>query len=130
MVGWPGLERIEYWLQPDGGTEGKLADDDPAWAKAKWEPGTIDPPPADWGGNLPGGVLPKGVWGFTKAGKPREWPLRYSIAHWTVNLDDVAPGKYELRVRTVDKNDFAQPEPRPNPRSGLNRIQCKLFEVK
>ena len=39
------------------------------------------------------------------------------------------PGKYELRVRTVDKNGFAQPEPRPNQRSGKNRVRCKLLEV-
>lgn len=130
MVGWPGLERVEYWLRPDAGADGKLADDDPAWTKALWKPGSIDPPPTDWGGDLPDGVLPKDVWGFTKDGKPKEWPLRFSIAHWTVTLKDMKPGKYEVRVRTVDKNGFAQPEPRPNPRAGRNFIQCKLFEVK
>ncbi len=34
-----------------------------------------------------------------------------------------------LRVRTVAKNGFAQPEPRPVQQSGLNRIQCKQFIV-
>src|SRR5262249_17657563 len=58
MVGWPGLERIEYWLRPEAGANGKLADDDPAWAKAEWKAGVIDPPPKDWGGGLPNGVLP------------------------------------------------------------------------
>lgn len=130
MVGWPGLERVEYWLRPDAGTDGKLADDDPAWAKAVWKPGLIDSPPRVWGGELPDGVLPKDVWGFAKDGKPKEWPLRFSVAHWTVMLKDVKPGKYELRVRTVDKNGFAQPEPRPNPRAGRNFIQCHLLEVK
>jgi DMSO/TMAO reductase YedYZ molybdopterin-dependent catalytic subunit len=129
MVGWPGLERVESWLRPDAGTGGKLADDDPAWAKAEWKPGAIDPPPADWGGGLPDGVLPKDVWGFGPDGKPREWPMRFSVAHWTVTLKDVKPGKYELRVRTVDRNGFAQPEPRPNQRSGRNLVQCKLFAV-
>lgn len=124
MVGWPGLERIEYWLRPDAGTGGKLADDDPAWAAATWTPGRIDPPPADWGD-----VRPQDIWGFTADGKPKEWPLRYSVAHWTVVLKDVKPGKYELRVRTVDKNGFAQPEPRPNQRSGQNRVACKLLSV-
>ncbi|MEO2090355.1 MAG: hypothetical protein ABGY75_12790, partial [Gemmataceae bacterium] len=109
-------------------TGGKLAEDDPAWAKAVWHLGVIDPPPKDWGG-LPDGVLPKDVWGFTAAGQPKEWPLRYSIAHWTVTLKDLKPGRYELRVRTVDKNGFAQPEPRPGQRSGKNLVKCKLFSV-
>lgn len=127
MVGWPGLERVEYWLRPDAG--GKLADDDPAWAKAVWQPGVIDPPPADWGGGLPDGVLPRDVWGFDKTGQPKEWPLRYSVAHWTVTLTGAQPGKYELRVRTVDRNGYAQPEPRPNQRSGKNEVQVKRIEV-
>ena len=129
MVGWPGLERVEYWLRADAGTGGKLADNDPAWAKAEWQPGVIDPPPKDWGGGLPDGVLPRDVWGFAADGQPKEWPLRYSVAHWTVALKDVKPGKYELRVRTVDRNGFAQPDPRPNQRSGKNLVQCKLFTV-
>lgn len=130
MVGWPGLQRVVYWLRPHSGTEGKLAEDDPAWAQAEWKPAMIDPPPTDWGGGLPDGVPPQNVWGFDKTGKPMEWPLRYSIAHWTVVLLDLKAGRHELRVRTVDKNGFAQPEPRPNQRSGKNRVQCKLLEVK
>lgn len=129
MVGWPGLERVEYWLRADASTGGKLAEDDPAWATAEWHPGVIDPPPKDWGGGLPDGVLPKDVWEFTAAGQPKEWPLTYSVAHWTVTLKNLTPGKYELRVRTVDKNGFAQPEPRPGQRSGKNLLQCKLFSV-
>jgi DMSO/TMAO reductase YedYZ molybdopterin-dependent catalytic subunit len=130
MVGWPGLERVEYWLRPDAGADGKLSADDPAWAKAEWRPGGIDPPSADWSAWLPAGVPPKTVWGFGPDGKPTEWPLRYSIAHWTVTLADLKPGKYELRVRTVDRNSYAQPEPRPGPPSGMNAVACKLFEVK
>jgi hypothetical protein len=129
MVGWPGLERVEYWLRPAARTDVKLADNDPAWEKADWMPGVIDPPPIDWGGGLPAGVLPQDMWGFENAGKPKEWPLRYSIAHWTVVLNDVKAGIYEMRVRTVDKNGFAQPEPRPNQRSGQNRVRCKQLQV-
>jgi DMSO/TMAO reductase YedYZ molybdopterin-dependent catalytic subunit len=130
MVGWPGLDRIEYWLRPETGTHGRIADEDPAWKTAKWLPGEIDPPPDDWGGGLPNGVLPKDVWGFDpKTGKPKEWPLRCSIALWSVSLNDLKPGGYELRVRTVDKNGFAQPEPRTYQKSGRNGIQCKQFMV-
>jgi DMSO/TMAO reductase YedYZ molybdopterin-dependent catalytic subunit len=130
MVGWPGLKRVEYWLRVDPGTKGKLADDDPAWAMAVWKEAIIDPPPADWGGGLPDGVLPKDVWGFDERGRPKEWPLRYSIAHWSLNLPGLKAGDYELRVRTVDANGFAQPEPRPYQKSGRNLVQCKLLKVK
>ena len=130
MVGWPGLERIEYWLRPESGTHGVLADDDPAWKTAQWRPCTIDPPPTDWKTGLPDGIYPKTIWGFDRAtGAPKEWPMRFSIALWSLSLGALRPGGYELRVRTVDKNGFAQPEPRPVQQSGLNRIQCKQFIV-
>jgi hypothetical protein len=130
MVGWPGLERIEYWLRPEAGTHGRIDDDDPAWNTAEWRPCTIDPPPLDWGGGLPEDVKPTQVWGFGPDGKPKEWPMRFSIALWSVKLKVLKPGGYEFRVRTVDKNGFAQPEPRPfHQRSGLNAIQCKQFVV-
>ncbi len=34
LVGWSGLKRIEYWIRPDAGNHGKLAEDDPAWQTA------------------------------------------------------------------------------------------------
>jgi DMSO/TMAO reductase YedYZ molybdopterin-dependent catalytic subunit len=129
MVGWSGLKRVEYWLRPDNGTHGKLADDDPAWQKAKWEPCALDGPPTDWGGSLPNGVLPKDVWGFDGTGKPKEWPLRFSVAPWRVTLKGLEPGAYEFRVRSIDLNGFAQPEPRPYPKSGRNEIQYRPIMV-
>ena len=44
-------------------------------------------------------------------------------------LKDLSPGAYEFRVRTVDLNGFAQPEPRPDPKSGRNEIQAKTILV-
>lgn len=130
MVGWSGLKRVEYWLRPDAGRHGELAEDDPAWQTASWKPCAIDPPPDDWGGSLPGGVLPRDVWGFDRrTGRPREWPLRFSVATWSVTLKDLPPGAYEFRARTVDLNGYAQPEPRPYPKSGRNEVQCKTFLV-
>jgi len=129
MVGWSGLKRVEYWLRPDTGKHGVLADDDPAWQTAKWEPCVIEPPPTDWGGNLPKGVLPKDVWGFNAEGKPKEWPMRFSIAPWSVTLKGLKPGAYEFRARSIDLNDFAQPEPRPYQKSGQNQIQHREFMV-
>jgi DMSO/TMAO reductase YedYZ molybdopterin-dependent catalytic subunit len=129
MVGWPGLERVEYWLRPEAGTHGKIADDDPAWKSAEWHSCAIDPPPDDWGGGLPEGVLPGQVWGFGADGRPKEWPMRYSVAPWSATLEGLKPGGYEFRARTVDRNGFAQPEPRPYQKSGHNAIACKQFVV-
>jgi DMSO/TMAO reductase YedYZ molybdopterin-dependent catalytic subunit len=130
VVGWSGLARVEYWLRPDAGTHGRLADDDPAWQAAKWLPCRLEPPPDDWGGSLPEGVLPRDVWGFNPAtGKPKEWPLRFSHALWSVTLKGLAAGAYEFRVRSVDPNGFAQPQPRPYPKSGRNEIQYKPVVV-
>src|SRR5262249_55870323 len=81
MVGLSGLRRGGDGLRPAG--KAPLRDDDPAWAAAKWLPCELAPPPKDWGGALPKGVLPGGVWGFDpKTGQPREWPLRYSWGLW------------------------------------------------
>jgi DMSO/TMAO reductase YedYZ molybdopterin-dependent catalytic subunit len=130
VAGWPGLKRIEYWLRPDTGKHGKLAADDPAWQSAKWQPCRIDPPPDDWGGNLPNGVMPKDVWGFDpEKGRPKEWPMRYSLVRWRVTLTGLAAGAYEFRVRTIDLNGFAQPEPRPYLKSGRNEVQYKPIVV-
>ncbi len=129
MVGWPGLERVEYWLRAEAGTHGVIADDDPAWKTAEWHPCAIDPPPDDWAGALPEGISPSRIWGFGADGKPREWPMRHSIALWSATLDGLKLGGYEFRVRTLDKNGFAQPAPRPDPRSGRNAVACKQFVV-
>jgi DMSO/TMAO reductase YedYZ molybdopterin-dependent catalytic subunit len=130
MVGLSGLRRVEYWLRSGDGKTA-LRDDDPAWGKAQWRPCELAPPPKDWGGTLPKGVLPAGVWGFDpKTGQPREWPMRYSWGLWSVTLRDPKPGSYEFRARAVDQNGFAQPEPRPYPKSGRNEIQSRLITVK
>ncbi len=130
VAGWGGLKRVEYWLRPETGKHGDLPDDDPAWLTAKWLPCRIEPPPKEWGGSLPDGVMPKDVWGFDPAsGQPKEWPLRYSLVAWNVTLKELPAGAYEFRVRTIDQNGFAQPEPRPYPKSGRNEIQYQPILV-
>ncbi len=129
MVGWPGLERVEYWVRPTANPVRDLAPEDPAWKEARWTRAEIEPAPSDWAGQLPEGVLPSGVWGFAGDGRPKEWPIRYSLAYWNATLRGLKPGKYEVRVRSVDKNGFAQPEPRPGQRSGKNLVQCKILLV-
>ncbi len=130
VVGYSGLKGVEYWVRPDAGTHGKLDDGDPAWQSADWKPCQIEPAPDNLGGNLPDGVMLKDVLGFDPAtGKPKVWPMRYSLAQWTATLPKLPPGAYEFRVRTVDLNGYAQPEPRPHAKSGLNGIQVKTVVV-
>lgn len=130
MSGWSGLKRVEYWLRPDSGTDAKLADDDPAWKSAVWQPCTLMQPPDDWAGVLPDGTSAREIWGFDPAtGRPRDWPPRYSVVSWSAALADLKPGAYEFRARAVDLNGFAQPEPRTYQKSGLNAVQCRTFRV-
>lgn len=130
VVGLAGLQRVEYWLRPNAGTDGKLADEDPAWRKATWQPFEVVPPPEDWSVHLPKGISSKELCGFDpQTGKPKDWPLRYTVARWTLTLKDLPPGDYELRVRTVDRNGHAQPEPRPQQPTGRNAIPCKLIKA-
>src|SRR5207249_460872 len=58
MAGWPGLERVEYWLRAEAGTHGRIDDNDPAWKTAHWIPCKIFPPPEDWSEALQAGVSP------------------------------------------------------------------------
>jgi DMSO/TMAO reductase YedYZ molybdopterin-dependent catalytic subunit len=130
MVGWSGLKRVEYWLRPAAGGDGKLADDDPAWQAAVWSPCELMPPPDDWEAILPEGTSPREIWGFDrKTGRPKEWPLLFSMVPWSVRLQGLAPGSYEFRARTVDLSGFAQPEPRPYQKSGMNLIPSQTFVV-
>ncbi|HZW33567.1 MAG TPA: molybdopterin-dependent oxidoreductase [Isosphaeraceae bacterium] len=129
MVGWSGLKRVEFWLRPGTG-DGRLAPDDPAWKKAVWRPCELMPPPSDWEAILPEGTSPREVWGFNpRTGRPKDWPLLFSMVPWTARLEGLAPGPYEFRARAVDLNGFAQPEPRPYQKSGLNRVPCQTWVV-
>lgn len=129
MVGWPGLERIEYWLRPVTAESKKVTHDDPEWTAGPWKSAILDPAPTDWGIALPEKIHPRDVWGFNPDDKPKEWPMRYSLAHWSLPITIKQPGRYELRVRSVDKNGFAQPHPRSGQKSGRNLVQTKVLTV-
>jgi DMSO/TMAO reductase YedYZ molybdopterin-dependent catalytic subunit len=130
ISGWSGLKRVEYWVRRAPEKAAVLADDDPAWETAKWEPCELDAPPADWSQVLPAGVASKDLLGFDpKTGQPLAWPLRYGMVGWSATLHDLKPGTYEVRARAVDMNDFAQPEPRSIQKTGKNGIQSRRFEV-
>jgi DMSO/TMAO reductase YedYZ molybdopterin-dependent catalytic subunit len=129
VVGLPGLKRVEYWLRAGAGKDGKLGADDPVWQGASWQPCNLEPPPDDWSAHLPRGISSKELWGFDpQSGQPKEWPLRYTVAFWTLTLKVPKSGNYQLRARTVDLNGFAQPQPRPQ-QTGSTAIPCKVLEV-
>ena len=121
QVGVSGLARVQYWLHP---ADAPLPPDDPYFERADWQDADLLPPPEHWGGGLPNGRLPGTPLQFDRAtGAPRQWPLRYTIAHWAAVLGGVAPGRYDLRCRTIDLNGNAQPMPRPFAKSGRAEIQ-------
>ena len=120
-VGMSGLSKVQYWLCPQGKA---IAKDDPYFTKAQWKDANILPPPKNWGGGLPDGKLPPVPRQFdTSSGKPNHWPIPNSIVHWAALLKVEKPGEYDLRCRTIDANGYAQPMPRPFPKSGNNTIR-------
>ncbi len=123
QAGVSGLAKVQVWASPAG--KGWPADD-PYFTAAPWQDAQILPPPAKWGGKLPGDALPADTMGFDAQGKPKTWPLRLGKAHWAALLSGLPAGEYTLRCRTIDAKGQAQPMPRPFRKSG----RCEIEEVK
>ncbi len=130
LAGLSGLQRVEWWLHRVEPDAKPVALDDETYRAAKWAPCELEAPPADWSAVFPAGISAKDVLGFDpKTGQPATWPLRYSMISWSATLRDLQPGKYEFRARAVDRNGFAQPEPRPIAKAGKNAVEVHRFEV-
>lgn len=132
ISGLSGLDRVEHWLrrvEPGAGNP-KKEPDAAALAAANWKPCDLEPVPTDWSEILPPGVSSKNLLGFDpNTGEPATWPLRYGMISWSAELKDLKPGHYEFRVRSVDLNGFAQPEPRAYQKAGKNAVEAHRFEV-
>lgn len=130
ISGLSGVKRVEYWLRAvPSAKEPKLADDAPELMRGPWLPCELEAQP-NWNSILPKGVDPRRVLAFDKAsGKPASWPPRYGMCSYMAVLKNLKPGHYEVRARSVDLNDYVQPEPRPSQKSGKNSIQVRRFEV-
>ena len=126
ISGWSGLQRVEYSLSRENANP-----DAPAAADAgAWIEGHLEAPPADWSNVLPAGINSRQILGFNpQTGQPTTWPLRYGMVSWSASLAALAPGKYAVRARAVDLNGFAQPEPRPIQKSGMNALDVRDFDV-
>ncbi len=126
ISGLSGLKRVEYSLSREDSKPGAPAGND----AGPWIECRLEAPPADWSSVFPAGVISRQVLGFDpKTGQPATWPLHYSMISWSASLAGLAPGKYAVRARAVDLNGFAQPEPRPNQKAGINALEVREFEV-
>ena len=113
QVGISGLNKVQYCVYSQ---KDPWPADDPYWTKADWKDAAILPPPADWGGGLPGGKLPAITNQTDPAnGAPLQWPLRFTIVHLAALLPGLPPGGYDLCCRNIDANGIAQPTPRRLP---------------
>jgi DMSO/TMAO reductase YedYZ molybdopterin-dependent catalytic subunit len=119
QVGAAGLARVQYAIA----AEGRPVASDADLAQLVWRDARLMGPPTDWGGGLPGGKLPLTQLQCGVDGVPREWPLRYTICHWTAQVTKLGAGKYTVLCRTIDLAGNAQPLPRRSPTSGINRIE-------
>ena len=121
QVGISGLRKVQYAVHSQ---REPWPAEDPYWTRADWRDALLLPPPVNWGGGLPGGRLPADAGQIDPVtGRPREWPLRFTIVHWAALLGGLPAGSYDLCCRTVDANGIAQPLPRPPlPRTGVNAI--------
>jgi DMSO/TMAO reductase YedYZ molybdopterin-dependent catalytic subunit len=132
VSGFSGLARVEYSLERIEPGERRVRDSDggDSDSAAVWKPCDVQPEPDDWTSQLPAGVRPADVLGFDRqTNRATVWPFRYGSASWQVALERLEPGTYEARVRAVDLNGFAQPEPRPILKAGRNGVEVHRFEV-
>lgn len=130
VSGYSGLKRVEYWLHRVEPGSPPVVQDDSYYRAASWVPCELENEPSDWNAVLPEGASPSDVLGFdTASQRAKQWPFRYGTASWSIALRDLKPGQYELRVRAVDQNGFAQPEPRPILKAGRNAVEMHRFEV-
>ena len=127
QVGVSALQQVQYCIHSQ---KQPWPQDDPYGTKADWKNVALLPPPANWGGGLPGGKLPPTAQTDPATGKPLQWPLRYTIAHWAVLLPGMPAGSYDLCCRTIDGNGIAQPLPRTLPRTGFNTLHVVNLVVK
>ena len=128
LVGISGLDKVQYCVHSQSDP---WPADDPYRTRADWKDAAILPAPADWGGGLPGGKLPANTSHMDPAtGRPLEWPLRFTLAHWAALLPGLPAGSYDVCCRTIDRNGIAQPLPRPLPRTGANGIHRVTLAVK
>ena len=122
QVGVSGLRHVQFWLSP---ADTMLPGDDPHFTRAEWKNAEILP----WDGELPANRPGVPLHFDPTSGRPRKWPLRYTLVHWQAEIRGVVAGNYNLRCRTIDLNGIPQPMPRPFARSGRVGIETVRLRV-
>ena len=129
ISGLSGLDRVEYSLRRVAKDAEPQDNTGHEKLEADWQPCHIYPPP-NWEQILPHDVKPHQLLGFNaKTGQPKTWPLHYGMGYWGITLHGLQAGVYEARVRALDGNGFAQPEPRPLRKSGGNAVEMQRFRL-
>lgn len=133
QVGTAGLKRVQVVVLPG---EPEAPADDAFFEQAAWRDATLLDAPEVWGGRLPAAQAPGGgrgvpaAFGFPEAtGRPKEWPQRFTTVHWATRLEPLPPGRYTALCRTIDRDGYAQPWPRPLQNSGRNKLHRISFDV-
>ena len=131
ISGLSGLDRVEFLVRRKEKGEPFLPSDSREILNGDWTVARIQKAPSNWKSVLPEGVSSRELLNFdSESGEPASWPLRYGMTGWSARLEQrLEPGQYEFRVRSVDENGHAQPEPRPTLKSGRNEIQVWSFKV-
>ncbi len=125
QVGISGLSKVQYWIRKEGDP---VPENDPWFTRAPWQDARILPFDDTVLQGYAGAPLHPAQFDPVTL-KPRQWPLRYTVCRWTAEPLRLAPGKYEMRCRSIDAAGIAQPMPRPFPKSGRNRLQMIAVEV-
>lgn len=128
QVGLSGLAKVQTAIVPK---DRVWPADDPYFMQAEWTDGHILPAPEKWGSALPADAFPPNLHGFdVETRRPRQWPMRFTMAHWATVLPGLPAGEYRLLCRSIDDKGHAQPMPRPFPKSGRNSIEEVPIVVK
>ncbi len=130
ITGWAqsgiaGLSKVQVWIHNKAEP---LPNDDPHFTRAPWRDAGILPAPDRWE-NLPEKRVPEGTMRFDNTGRPQEWPIRLTKAHWAVLHPGLPAGEYTLRCRTIDEQSQAQPMPRPFRKSGHAAIESRTLVI-
>jgi DMSO/TMAO reductase YedYZ molybdopterin-dependent catalytic subunit len=127
QVGISGLAKVQYCLRL---ADPPSSNDDLNLTQGDWVDADILPFSRDWARRLSKDHLARTPLQFDpKTEMPRQWPMRYTMAHWKAVLLGADPGRYELHCRTIDLNGIAQPMPRPFAKSGQTAIQKALLFI-
>lgn len=125
QVGVSGLTRVQVCVLPK---DAPRPEGEQHFDQAPWTDAEILTAPVTWSG-LSEGRVPPGTFGFSEQGRPLQWPMPLTNAHWVAKLEGLAAGEYTLRCRTIDAQGHAQPMPRPFRKSGHAAIEAVNLKV-